>query len=501
MIVFALCRMFMLQPISVIAPFVQQKRAPAYSTTQSTKSLHDRQKPIQIDPLRAAFNSKLVKRHQSFHGFQSHNDANYQGFIPPRYQVQNSSNWYLPNVPSNPPFIPSIFYHLPPSFYYTPGSNTISTITTENPVLHPYTRAQSITNVNENVFHQPAPVGFSYNPFIVRNPFSPVVAPPRVAGRKELEMNIRRSSSGINIASNNSTTQTKIPKPTVEVINEKRFGSLELKKHKCYSPTFYSMRCKKHSKKRPVVYALPRKPKNHVSPAVQQDESQTEKKPSDHFQNLTESIQILEQDKSATDVEVPKPAPRCKRSKKNDIIYQNISKNVNINQGNTNNDQNADNDMNTSNNSSENAEPEITVTEAVVHKTNNFKENEEDASKQTSPKIPTSSSDLNLSSGSSKLPTKPNTPKPSPKPKSEPVKGALAAQIHSKLKHSLPSLPSGNASKIENNSDEAEHASGTFSYVPQMPILDAESKWSSNNAISNQVCFFFVCAILLPALL
>lgn len=93
---------------------------------------------------------------------------------------------------------------------------------------------------------------------------------------------------------------------------ERKFGSLEFKKHRCYSPTFYSMRCKKHAKRRPVIYAIPKDCQKSKS-----SDALFVFKGSSNFENLTDSIQVMEQK--------PKPKPRCKRHRRNSCrIYENI---------------------------------------------------------------------------------------------------------------------------------------------------------------------------------
>lgn len=179
------------------------------------------------------------------------------------------------------------------------------------------------------------------NQFFVRNPFAPTTT--RVVGRRER-------------APKETTT---VKKPCSS--NEKRFGSLEMKKHRCYSPTFYSLRCKKHAKKRPVIYAIPKKLKGRGD-----------------FENLTDSVQIFEQNKTP-----PKPAPR---TKKPNSIYQNANATLD-------------------NSSNESCTHEVSTTEVVVH---------------GSP----------LAKDSPTVMVKPSFVKP----KVESPKGALSLQIQAKLK-------------------------------------------------------------------
>lgn len=167
-----------------------------------------------------------------------------------------------------------------------------------------------------------------------------------------------------------STSKT-LPKQKLTTKCPKKFGSFEFRKHKCNSPMFYSVRCRKHGKKRTVfeLYTLPLKYKftksEPVSTQPTTDEvsnsnpvgdkpaavaavndmktncvviSEIPKTPEKSasndpeindalYQNLTDSIQIMEQNSENNIYESiqnrPKPAPRCKKSPNN--IYQNIA--------------------------------------------------------------------------------------------------------------------------------------------------------------------------------
>lgn len=510
----------MLQPVSVIAPFVHQNRPPAALNVSSKSLFHYPPGTFSTTPISPP-NLRPVKRHQSFHGFQDRGFNYVPQAIPQHNFVdqfgnpfmhssvsQNLPAWSVQNFQQNahPQFIPSIFYHLPSHFYNIPGNNTIGAI---QPPMSPqlsYNRVQSFGNIN-NANHQ----GHGYNQFFVRNPFAAPVAvppPPRVLGRKETEMNIRRSASGINV-SQQSMKPKVVPRQTTPTVTEKRFGSLEIKKHKCYSPTFYSMRCKKHAKKRPILYALPKKTKSQVAPETQK--SNVEKRPpksENSFQNLTDSIQILEQNPNNSGNEcprIPKPAPRCKKRRKSDIIYENIANSLKTS-SNSVNEELDDKDLDSSNNSTENTEPTVSVTEALVHepsktdfsKTETSAENP-DNTKHTSsiaksdlaePNIPDAAKNLHNSTFSPLTPPKRIASRtfssavlisPSPiKPKTESPKGALSLQIQSKLK----SPANSNKTDAKQNDDV-----DNFSFVPQMPILDTENKWNTNAAKSNQVCF------------
>ncbi|XP_050315809.1 uncharacterized protein LOC126750284 isoform X2 [Anthonomus grandis grandis] len=246
------------KPMSIIAPFNHNFNPTLNSPLNQSLPLMPQKNPA-------------VKRNQSFHGFQSTGIP--RRFGEPQLPWATQYSIFMKNITSqtllgstpNVPFLPFL------------GSQSFGV----NPAYQ------------NNQYYQPL------------GPIGPKSSTPRVEGRNEASFELKRSAS---------LPKEKPKKPTLVA---KRFNSLKTEKHKCYSPTFYSMRCKKHAKKRPIVYALPKKCLNHLP-----------KKPlgvtkSEDFQNLTDSIQILEQSSEGKQ-STPVPAPRCKKHKRPDIIYANI---------------------------------------------------------------------------------------------------------------------------------------------------------------------------------
>lgn len=413
-----------MQPISVISPIVQPS---------SSKCLN---------PFSEA---SKVQRNQSFHGFQS---AQKNVFPAPNFAPGPFLNLSLQNLPQ---FLPigaahsnqlcaSVLYRWPSSFNYFTGTGNSANIAPSFPhhalVPNPFYAATSTAATPTNT-----------------NPFSYAV------GKHRLDLDrladIRRSRSGINDPKTDTDAETVKKKrlPT----DEKRFSSLELRKHKCYSPTFYSMRCRKHAKKRPVLYAMPKKPRSELNNSYDLNNSS--------YENLTDSIQIMEENASNTQREHPKPAPRQPK-KKTKAVYANVSDSI----------------QNRSESSSDNCESQtsVSITEALVHTPDTKREPELESSKNSKTTL-----------GNEKLSPiggKNNTPvlKVSPncvKPKIESPKGALYMKLQAKMKASSP-----------NNKREACAKS-----VPQMPLLEPKTKWMHGNAATNhtdtQVCasFLFVC--------
>lgn len=377
-----------------------------------------------------------VKRHQSFHGFQNKDAI--------RFSAIQNHFLQAPAVPNS--FRQQLSMNFLPSTY-------------------------NLATTGPSVFHNPSL--FSYNCQLNRtpqtNPFSPyspantITSTPRVVGRKESQISLGNHEPQLFSPSTNvsqpSTSRKQKPVCKSTTTAEKRFGSLELKKHRCYSPTFYSLRCKKHAKKRPIIYAIPKKHKSQ--PTLNTNHC--------NFQTLTDSIQISEQNLSNSFHEhddIPKPAPRCRKAK-SEIVYQNFSPHShNITNSNVEDAKTLD----SSNDGSENCDHHISTTEVLVHKSN--LDNTNSRSAGVTPK-----------SGTKDSPTV--MVKPSfIKPKMESPKGALSLQIQAKLKspsyNEPPSIPSDENKEV--NAD----------CVPKMPILDMQNKWSTNKLNANQVCPFFV---------
>lgn len=411
--------------------------------------------PASIRPfyptVKPEFSTAAIKRHQSFHGFQNKNDAfNFpqasQSFTQPMplsYFPQHSSG-----------FIPLAALSASQNF------QSAGPLTPQNRPLFSSNRVRSFGNLNQNQQYQVPPRNINTNKFFVRNPFSPLTSTARVVGRKESQMTIRKIAPKVPPKPLQTENETRSNKSAN--VAEKRFGSLEIKKkHRCYSPTFYSLRCKKHAKKRPIIYAIPKKSRKEVA-SFKANSS----KCSGDFQNLTDSIQIFEQNSGNTSQEFekpPKPAPRCKKAK-GDTIYQNFSANADLKV------------LDSSNDGSENFSHEISTTEAVVHKPNESQSSSHEGTK--SKQLPSSTPKSN-SKDSPTVMVRPSFVKP----KVESPKGALSQQIQAKLKAS-PSSENPAPSCEENHNKEANCDSLPF--VPEMPILD---KWDTNKkSPPSQVC-------------
>lgn len=102
----------------------------------------------------------------------------------------------------------------------------------------------------------------------------------------------------------NATNKEYTTQSDSEVHNE---SNEPFKKHKCYSPTFHSLRCKKHSKKRTLVYAVPKRILSDGDLPNCQDSGTSDNESVKHFHI------------------VPIPAPRCKKHRKREIVYQNVA--------------------------------------------------------------------------------------------------------------------------------------------------------------------------------
>lgn len=227
---------------------------------------------------------------------------------------------------------------------------------------------------------------------------------------------------------------------------QRKFGSLEFKKHRCYSPTFYSMRCKKHAKRRPVIYAIPKDCKKSKS-----SDALFVFKGSSNFENLTDSIQVMEQK--------PKPKPRCKRHRRNSCrIYENI-KDV--------------------------LEKDTNTTHAVVHKSDSEVEcynTEGSGCKRLNASLHKSAPDIfNNHVKVSPTRVKPATVSP---------KGALYMQL--KAKRRTP--PNPELILNSNDNPTPKNSKDVALSVPQMPLMEPKSMWSSK---LNKVCFFSILIALL----
>lgn len=335
---------------------------------------------------------KTIQRHQSFHGFQNNQQIQHLTNFSTRFDL-NRSNPFLNNFHKNFSF---------------------------QQVNQPFTFRNNFQPI------------LNFNPFLLPNPFS--IPPNRVAGRRE--ENVRRTASGINITENKRPNIEKKSIPNTDD-NDKRFSSLELKKHKCYSPTFYSMRCKKHAKKRPVVYALPKK--------------------------VFGDLNTLKKDSDNSESNVPIPAPRSRKCAKKEVIYQNTSQS---------DKPNSPSQLDVSSSSvegSENLESEVSVIQAQVHN---------DAKPETDKRSPLKPDESRIIKVEAMKALK-NSPmlKVSPnfiKPKIESPKGALSLQIQAKMKNSNDNLNQADDSSKEN-----------LPLIPQMPLLNPRSP----DLVKSQVCF------------
>lgn len=320
-----------------------------------------------------------VQRNQSFHGFQNRFNPQFRHSTPGTFQNLNfgfTNQIYANNFTSTSSMGPLILSNSRLSFqqaksteninknnlqfhqnYGNPFSSTSSIrplILSANSSRMSLNRAKSTDTINKNtpqvhpLLSPPrqyfTPLGFGQGPVTFQQPRLPLfnvqniprpsfprmitqVRPPPPAPPKRDLTPKEIEKPDIKTAEIHRATDNKIKCP-------KKFGTLEYRSHKCNSPIFYSVRCRKHGKKRTIfeLYALPLKQKNKVGVADQKKEDTKneesnckivgEKTKEEIYENLTDSIQILEQTENETK-QKPKPAPRCKRSKNN--IYQNIS--------------------------------------------------------------------------------------------------------------------------------------------------------------------------------
>lgn len=389
-----------LQPISIIAPFHQGNRQ--LTATQKKLSF------IPCPALRP-FNPSL-KRNQSFAGFQSNNKREPQLPWATQYSIfmRNVNQVLLGSTPTLQAFNPVVMQHQ--AFAANPS-------------------------FQNNQYYQPLGA---------KRP------PGRVSGRNEASFQLKKC-------------QEVEAKPKKVVLTAKRFNSLKTEKHKCYSPTFYSMRCKKHAKKRPIVYALPKKCLT------------ASKEGSNDFQNLTDSIQILEEN-----TVTPIPAPRCKKHKTPEIIYANICES--LSQG---NDSPSSSDASTD-------QVEQTTAEVEVHQPPEPSPPQE----TTKPRVVDHSPKLVAVVPKISTQAMKNSPilKVSPnfvKPKVESPKGALSLKIQAKIKGASPC---SNSAK----SEEKKETIDTTIDIPQMPLITPKSPKlepslaCTNAALPSQVCFIFV---------
>lgn len=584
-----------LQPVSVIAPFNQVTNAQSLTSSSSAATKLSHTKPlVENKPLATLPSSRpdaTIKRNQSFHGF---NNAQKK---PPQFRPifsisGNINNAYSMSQTSLQSCPSKSFQYLAVNSAQISRNNSLSGSFSPNTSIkscppmnniHP-SNLKRIYSENKSIIKSPdvnRALGRSENQprterlnaknevQFIRRTASGIILPqqqsevvPRVfktttllSGCHHLEnqkhsvQNSVQTSSCINLVPvnfiqlqnqsqhlNNSCTNQggfkriggslRSSNTKLATIVEKRFGSLNMRKHKCYSPTFYSMRCKKHAKKRPIIVALPKKCFSEL--ALSQEAN-------DKYENLTDSIQIFEEnspDKTEND-ETPKPAPRCKKHKR-EIVYANVNKCFNKNR--VNNEDAGKNscakitttvDLHVENKENLDTTDEITskpdASDAVLGKTND-KDNEIDNNKRNF-----DTNENNPFSLSSKTtPAKPaisthalkNSPilKVSPnyiKPMNESPKGALSLQLQAKIKgsplqnspnvsgqsiKSSPNLPNQNIQrnrfdqikKFKIADDDVTRTDEHCSNIPSMPLLNPQNISSSNQSNANvQVCFLF----------
>ncbi|KAL3285412.1 hypothetical protein HHI36_019514, partial [Cryptolaemus montrouzieri] len=466
-------------PISVIAPFNQGR---SQNFTSSTKSLIPN-KSTTTTPS-GSYQAIYVKRNQSFSGFPKPHPS---GIMPNRSlnfsENQNLNRFNQPlsawnslcrpyhsqNFLNRPP-VPSIFYNLPPNFHFQSGNSTISGIPTQqipNPfgynfnqtIFHPNQNPFSFSSGRKNERKDSSRIlsESSRNMFptqrktIDEKKILPVITPRKVNKESSVNKNIRHAEG------NNNHSDS-------ELQNADKFSSLELKKHKCYSPTFYSLRCKKHAKKRTLVYTLPKKVLSDGDLPNGQDSDNSDTESAKHYHII------------------PIPAPRCKKHRKTEIIYQNIAEVLRN-----------DSLLDTSNESSVDlANGTISTTQAEVHLSSNKKpiiSNFDDLNSKSSksnthssiiisPEVKETTSSPTKSSTINQIDTRPkliavspkkrgeipltstifkNSPtvriSPNLKPKNEIQKGALSIQIQARIKGSPNQNPSPNPSVQSIKSD------------------------------------------------
>lgn len=548
-----------LQPVSVIAPFKQVTNA--HSLTSSSSNIPKSPahtvttNPPNITNLKE---NKFIKRNQSFHGFnntQRHSRLqhvfSFSGNINDANSTSHSS---LQSCPSRS------FQYLPAHSRKLSGNNSVCEPYSSNVSMNSSLGLNSTYPTNRRVFPVSRSLSISQP---VRIPGRQEIPQhnDRISGRNELQF-IRRTASGIILPQQqsepvpqsinlqpqllnsqpmrpnlNQSGEIKRPEqivPSVEqsksianpketdqvvkrlrsshrklaTIAEKRFGSLDLRKHKCYSPTFYSMRCKKHAKKRPIIVALPKKCFSELA---------LSKEPSDKFENLTDSIQIFEEISPETNAKAttPKPAPRCRRHSK-EIVYANVNKAINKNK--------------IRSASIERKEQNGTelITKVELHVPNVDLVTVVDETKQTA----NAKEIKTIILPSKSTPQKPiisshalkNSPilKVSPnfiKPINESPKGALSLQLQAKIKCSpLQNSPNLSTQFIQNSpnttvqsnesspsivgqikkpkitDDDVIKTDEHCSNVPSMPLLNPQNMWSPNQTNPNkQVCYFVCC--------
>lgn len=491
-----------MQPVSVIAPFHQgvTRNLTSSRTTLNSNALNHSFQPAHFRTLQPKTNT--LKRNQSFAGFQSNPNGRMRKLGEPQ-QLPWATQYsiFMRNI--NPAFLgstPNVPINFEQSNFYTP--------------LFP-----ALMVPNNNFSSLPIHQAFSVNPSYQNNQYyqplgTRVSTQKRIVGRNEANFEQKRAANE-EVPNAKSVKATSENKPKKTVLTANRFNSLKTEKHKCYSPTFYSMRCRKHAKKRPIVYALPKKCLSHLPKDAKSADTHTK-----DFQNLTDSIQIFEQNDDEK-TNIPTPAPRCKKHKTPEIIYANICESLQRSIGDS---------PNSSSDSCNGSAVETSTIEVEVHSSGNLKlQNDEkksqkqngSLSEENKPKIVDHSPKL-IAFCPKKLQPLDPVPKISPqamknspilkvspnfiKPNVESPKGALSLKIQARKNWSPTQSPSENKkqptisskenTKIQSAEGETCNAPNN---IPQLPILtpkspslDKSAAPNNNNSAATQVCFCFI---------
>lgn len=537
--------MFVLQPMSIITPFVQETslQNSASNVNISTKSLvHSTKNPLSSPVI---YPTNKIQRNQSFAGFQLSSRI---AEINPTMTYGQIPQYNLNSYPSHRCNLPLLHNRNLMWTNQTYGSNEFNgnrtigpLILAPNPARFSQNRISSVSNLSTTNRN------FNFNPFnsplsgqvATQMPVRPqqnklVLTPERknnlsIMYSSAVKLSSAKSDSKINETSgctlrdrktahsgDKTTLKTSvIPKKHVTKC-AKKFGSLEHRKQKCNSPMFYSVRCRKHGKKRTIfeLYTLPIKPKTSSTTCTAKPSNSSEtpsvsgtktncvvvseipKKSKENsasaetdealYQNLTDSIQILEQNTENNIYEIiqtrPKPAPRCKKSPNG--IYQNIAfvlkvtPEKNQNECNTLKEDLRKKDDDKSTNADKSNPSEETRNEA---------ESEIDhSSKSIVNSVPLTGRSPNLKPNSQAS----NISLRADKKITEPANAASSLELlPTKPIANVPSLPK---TDVKRPTPVKSKDFSNPALIPKMPILNTHIKWSGKPMTHNKVCLFFV---------
>ncbi|XP_044766559.1 uncharacterized protein LOC123322654 isoform X3 [Coccinella septempunctata] len=298
------------KPISVIAPFNQGQT-------------HNFPKPNPFSHQNSAFKTSTksmqnlsIKRHQSFSGFPrnlhpiSHSNnflnvsnSQYFRYMQPALSTNNplqrpySSQILLNRLPMS-----NNLHNLPTTLQNQSGNSTISAISIKDHNLNTLGVNSSVTEPRK------VSSSFSLQPKNQNddNPDVKIISKSesdsnsrnlKVKSNKNIEGNVKHFKAKATMKENGTQSDTEVQNKSNDY----------LKKHKCYSPTFHSLRCKKHSKKRTLVYAVPKRILSDGDLPNCQDSGASDNESFKHYHI------------------VPIPAPRCKKHRRKEIIYQNVA--------------------------------------------------------------------------------------------------------------------------------------------------------------------------------